>query len=74
MDKSVIRAARDYADEQQADNKTNALRAHARFPGGRIRLRVDHTDMRGNDAPALRKAHPGLHLAADFAGCAGAMK
>ena len=35
---------------------------------------VDHADMRRNDAPALRKAHPGLHLASDFAGCTGAMK
>ncbi len=35
---------------------------------------VDNAHMRGNDAPALRKAHPGLHLASDFAGCTGAMK
>ena len=29
--------------------------------------RVDHAHMGGDDAPAFGKAHPGLHLAADFA-------
>ena len=35
---------------------------------------VDKAHMRGDDAPAFRKANPGLHLPADFPGQAGAMK
>jgi hypothetical protein len=35
---------------------------------------VDKAHMRGDDAPAFRKANPGLHLSADFPGQAGAMK
>src|SRR4051794_30290867 len=35
-------------------------RSGALGPAGRI----DDTDVRGNDLPTLREAHPGLHLAA----------
>src|SRR4051812_10410827 len=30
--------------------------------------------MRGHDVPAVVETHPGLHLAADLAGCAGAVE
>src|SRR5215470_12918059 len=40
---------------------------------GRLSLRY-HTYMRRHHAPALRKAHPGLHLAADLAGHRAAME
>src|SRR5262249_59465373 len=32
------------------------------------RLLVDHADVGGDHVPAVGKAHPGLHLAADLAG------
>jgi hypothetical protein len=41
--------------------------------GSSFRL-VDHAHMRGDDAPALRKPHPGLHLPADFSGHADAVE
>ena len=40
----------------------------------RLRRLRDHADMGGDHAPTVGKPHPGLHLAADTAGGAVAMK